>query len=160
MKTFLIYYLASTGACIALDTIAIRAVVNKVNRGLLARGYEPITGKKMVTGAKESVSEKAVRWIKAIPAFTIPIIRFVLPFLYIKYGERLAEKSVFELIDKKMVTKKEKNMTYEERIAAIEAKKAELESLKESLSNNGAYNFDETDYPTDGYVGEKESKTL
>ena len=160
MKTFLTYYLISTGACIALDTVAINAFVHKINRSLEEQGYEPITGKKVVSSSKESFSEKTVRWIKAIPAVTIPILRYALPFLFIKYGDKLAQKTTEELIDKKMVTKKEENMSYEERIAAIEAKKAELESLKQTLSSNGTYNFDDTDYPTDGYVGEKESKIL
>ncbi len=154
LKSILTYYLASTGACYVLNAVATSAIKNKINRTLEEKGYEPYIK------AKASCSERIVNFIRSIPSITIPVIRYIIPLVLITQGDKIVAEAIRKGIEENVYVKKEDAMTYEERLEAIEKKKAELESLKESLSSHSTYNFDETDYPTDSYVGEKESKTL
>ena len=162
MKYLLAYVLASTGACVVLDSVALNSLVGKLNQGLEEEGYEPLSAFLDPNAPKPSIPERFSGFVKSIPAYTIPIIRFLVPYIIFKFGDEIAKGIVEKGKDENYWLKKDPTLTPEERIAAIQNKREELKAIKNSLAKKKeeSYHFDGEDYPNESFVGDESHKTL
>ena len=154
MKSILTYYLASTGACYVLNAVATSAIKNKINRTLEEKGYEPYIK------AKASCSERIVNFIRSIPSITIPVIRYIIPLVLITQGDKIVAEAIRTGIEENVYVKKEDAMTYEERLEAIEKKKAELENLKKSLNQCSSTDYSFEEKKEDSYTSNEQGYSL
>ena len=115
-------YLASTGACLAVDTISMLAILNKMKR----EGYEPVKSKK-------SFSEVLRDCLKIAGYVAVPVFNVILSATMLFLSDEKTDELFKEMYRKGIITKKTDALSYDEKIDAIRKKKAELEKLKESL---------------------------
>jgi len=162
MKYLLAYVLASTGACVVLDSVALNSLVEKINQGLEEEGYEPLSAYIDPNAPKPSISERINGFVKNRRAYTIPIIRFLVPYIFFKHGDEIAKGEIEKGKDKNYWLKKDPTLTPEERLAAIQKKKEELKALKNDIATNQTYyySFDDEDYQRDNFVSDESHKTL
>ena len=115
-------YLISTGACLAVDTISIMALLNKMKR----EGYE-------IVNSKKSFSEVIRDCLKIAGYVAVPVINVILSATMLFLSDEKTDELFKEMYRKGIITKKTDSLSYDEKIAEIRKKKAELEELKESL---------------------------
>ncbi|MBQ4031741.1 MAG: hypothetical protein II625_08310 [Bacilli bacterium] len=115
-------YLISTGACLAVDTISMLAILNKMKR----EGYE-------IVNSKKSFSEVIRDCLKIAGYVAVPVINVILSATMLFLSDEKTDELFKEMYRKGIITKKTDALSYDEKIDAIRKKKAELEELKESL---------------------------
>ena len=115
-------YLISTGACLAVDTISIMALLNKMKR----EGYE-------IVNSKKSFSEVIRDCLKIAGYVAVPVFNVILSATMLFLSDEKTDELFKEMYRKGIITKKTDSLSYDEKIAEIRKKKAELEELKESL---------------------------
>ena len=115
-------YLISTGACLAVDTISIMALLNKMKR----EGYE-------IVNSKKSFSEVIRDCLKIAGYVAVPVFNVILSATMLFLSDEKTDELFKEMYRKGIITKKTDALSYDEKIDAIRKKKAELEELKESL---------------------------
>ncbi len=115
-------YLASTGACVAVDTISFIAIANRMKR----EGYEIVKNKK-------SFSEILRDYLKIATYVAVPVLNVLISFALLSASDEKVGEIIRELHRKGVITKKTDSLSYDEKIAEIRKKKAELEELKDSL---------------------------
>ena len=115
-------YLISTGACLAVDTISMLAILNKMKR----EGYE-------IVNSKKSFSEVIRDCLKIAGYVAVPVINVILSATMLFLSDEKTDELFKEMYRKGIITKKTDSLSYDEKIAEIRKKKAELEELKESL---------------------------
>ena len=115
-------YLISTGACLAVDTISMLAILNKMKR----EGYE-------IVNSKKSFSEVIRDCLKIAGYVAVPVFNVILSATMLFLSDEKTDELFKEMYRKGIITKKTDSLSYDEKIAEIRKKKAELEELKESL---------------------------
>ena len=144
-------WLASTGACIAVDTISVLAFVSKLKR----EGYE-------YKNTFHSLSEALFGILHLLPVVAIPVLNIFNSVRIVKAIDEKYELLKELALEKGDIVKINEFKSPEELIAEIHEKRDELEELKAALSkyNTGDYVFSSEIHEEDSLATDEHSRTF